>query len=180
MATEYVSVSGGDKAIKALEAIITKMGDGSVEVGFMKEAKYPDGTPVAAVAYWQDMGTPSIPPRPFFRNMVKEDSPGWPEIMARTAKQAKFNGPIVLDRIGEKIEGDLRKSIIDTEEPALSPVTLMLRKMFGNQPQNITFDSVMMARAKVAAGQEGATGTQAHPLIWTGHMMNSITHRVTP
>ena len=58
---------GADGVSKALEEIARKMGGGEVAVGFMEGATYPDGTPVAAVAFWNEYGGPGRQPRPFFR-----------------------------------------------------------------------------------------------------------------
>ena len=46
------TLQGSDAVMKALEEIARKMGGGEVAVGFMEGATYPDGTPVAAVAFW--------------------------------------------------------------------------------------------------------------------------------
>ena len=40
------------------------------DVGFFASAKYPDGTPAAAVAAWNEFGTETIPERPFIRNAI--------------------------------------------------------------------------------------------------------------
>ena len=45
------TLQGADGVAKALEAIAKRMGGGEVAVGFMEGATYPDGTPVAAVAF---------------------------------------------------------------------------------------------------------------------------------
>lgn len=174
-------LKGSDEVSAALEAIALKMGSGTVSVGFMEGATYPDGTPVAAVAFWNEFGHagkfPS-PPRPFFRSMIAKESPTWAPKMASLAKMLNYDGPKVLAMMGEDIAGALRQSIIDTNAPALSKTTLVLRDIFGNQPQNIRTRDVLAAQALVAEGAAGASGTQAKPLIWTGHMLNSITSKV--
>jgi hypothetical protein len=69
-------VKGGEKLEAALATLATKLAvPATLRVGFLENAKYPDGTPVAAVAAWQNYGTGSIPPRPFFSNMVAQKSP---------------------------------------------------------------------------------------------------------
>lgn len=175
------SLHGSDKVMKALEDIARSMGGGSVSVGFMEDATYSDGMPVAAVAFWNEYGHqgrfPS-PPRPFFRTMIAEESPTWPKKMAGLAKATKYNGPRVLAMMGEDIRGALQQSIINLTEPKLSPTTLMLRKIFGNSPENIRARDVLAAQSLVQEGQTGATGTQAKPLVWTGHMLNSVTYKV--
>jgi hypothetical protein len=110
--------------------------------------------------------------------MIAKESPGWGVKMAKFAKATNYDGPLVFGMMGEDIRGALIQSIDDTTEPPLSPTTLMLRKMVGNKPELITGKMVGVAAAKVAAGEQGATGTQAKPLNWTGFMRNSITYNV--
>ena len=42
-----------------------------VQVGFFATAKYDNGTPVAAVAAYNEFGTKRIPERPFFRQAIQ-------------------------------------------------------------------------------------------------------------
>lgn len=165
---------------RKLKEIAAKM-SGQVDVGFLEGATYPDGTPVATVAFWNEYGHggpfPS-PPRPYFRTMIAKEKPTWGGKVAGLAKATGADGPKILAVMGEDIDGALKESIIDLVAPALSPTTLVLRKKFGNSPQNITLDDVLAAQRAVANGEEGATGTQAKPLIWTGHMLNSTGYRV--
>ena len=170
-----------DSVANKLRDIVKRMGGGSVSVGFLEGATYPDGTPVAAVAFWNEFGhggTFPSPPRPFFRTMIANESKSWPKKLAGIAKATNFDGPRSLALMGADIEGFLNKSIIDLTEPALSPTTLMLRKKFGNNPGAIKFSDVLQAQRDVAAGKEGASGTQAKPLIWTGHLLNSTGYEV--
>ena len=135
---------------RKLDDISRKMGGGSVSIGFMGGAPYPDGTPVAAVAFWNEFGHEGpfpAPPRPFFRNMIEEHQKEWPEEMARTAKATDYDGKKVLGIIGDHIKGQLVQSIMDLTEPALSDVTVA-RKGF------------------------------AKPLVDTGHMKDSVTVKV--
>lgn len=171
----------GDKVKKALEDIAKKMGGGSVSVGFMEGATYPDGTPVAAVAFWNEFGHggrfPS-PPRPFFRSMISKESPTWPVKMAALSKSTNYDGDKILALMGEDIKGGLEQSINELQDPPLSETTLVLRKKFGNDPSKIRARDVIAAQEAVASGETGATGTQAKPLIWTAHMLNSVTYKV--
>ena len=83
-----------------------------------------------------------------------------------------------LELVGDGIKGQLQQSIIGTTQPPLSPVTLMLRKMFGNHPEQITGKDVGEAARRVAAG-ESYGGVSTKPLDWTGHMKNSVGSEVT-
>lgn len=177
------TLSGGDKLKRKLADIAKSMGGGSVSVGFMSGSTYPDGTPVAAVAFWNEYGHGGqfpAPPRPFFRRMIAKESPGWAVTMARLAKATNYNGVQVLGIMGNDIKGALQQSIIDLTDPALSPTTLMLRKLYGNDTSSVRARDVLHAQELVAQGEQGATGTQAKPLIHTGHLINSVDFEVKP
>lgn len=138
-----------------LAEIAKSMGGGQVSVGFMEGATYPDGTPVAAVAFWNEFGKPVHRgngdyfqlPRPFFRQMIAKESPAWGRKMAKLAKATDYDGPRVLGLMGEDIKGALAQSINDFTAPPLAPSTV------------------------AAKGFE-------KPLIDTSHMLNSITYEV--
>ena len=117
-------LTGADGVMKALEDIARKMGGGEVSVGFMAGATYPDGTPVAAVAFWNEYGGPGRQPRPFFRQMIAAESPTWPGKMAKLAKATDYDGPKVLALMGEDIKGALQQSINDFTTPALKESTV--------------------------------------------------------
>jgi hypothetical protein len=175
----YMSVA--QHVNKVLTDIATRMGGGKVQVGFLEGATYPDGTPVAAVAFWDEFGHggnfPS-PPRPYFRVMIAKNSPKWPEKMAALAKVFNYDGAKVLQLMGEDIAGALKQSIIETNDPPLSATTLVLRARFWTNPGDITISDVLDAQKAAAAGMAGASGTQAKPLVWSGHMLNSVGYEV--
>lgn len=164
--------------LKALAALA----GGSVSIGFMRGATYdPSGIPVASVAFWNEFGHKGrfpAPARPFFRTMISDNQDRWPDMMAQSLKATKLNGQKTLAYMGEQIDGELKQSIIDFSDPALSPVTLRLRAKFGNSPEKIRLRDVYEAIADVRAGKKVATGSESHPLIWTGHLLNSTSYRV--
>lgn len=178
-------LSGGDKLKARLAEIAQKVDRArSVKVGFLSGATYPDGTPVAAVAAYQEFGTPNarfpIPPRPFFRTMIKDKSPEWPETIAALLKADGYDAERALDQMGEVIAGELRESIIDTNEPPLSPVTLMLRRMKADDPDlKVSLRTVYEAIRRVRKGEtSGLSGTGAKPLVESGHLLQSVDHEV--
>ena len=118
------TLQGADGVAKALEEIAKRMGGGEVAVGFMDGATYPDGTPVAAVAYWNEFGKEGQPPRPFFRQMIAAESPAWPKKMAALAKATDYDGDKVLALMGEDIKGALQQNINDFQTPGLAPSTI--------------------------------------------------------
>ncbi len=122
-----VEVVGGAKLKQALEDIGRKLGrGGTLKVGFLSGASYPDGTPVAMIAAIQDFGAPAagIPPRPFFRNMIAEKQESWPGEIERDLKRTDYDVDLTLARVGALIAGQLRQSIVDTNEPPLKPATI--------------------------------------------------------
>ncbi len=179
MAQQTINLSAS--VTKHLEAIAAKMGGGTVSVGYFEGDVYPDGTPVASVAFWNEFGHGGpfpAPARPTFRPMVSKESPTWGPKMGKLAKSTNYDGKLVLSMMGEDIAGALQDSIVNTPVAPLSPTTLMLRKKFGNNPQDIRARDVIQAQRDVAAGKTGATGTQAKPLVWTGTMLRAPGYKV--
>jgi len=148
-----------DNVTAKLTEIAESMGEGSVRVGFMEGATYPDGTPVAAVAYWNEFGGPNRPPRPFFRKMISAESPTWAGKLATQIKSSNYDGDKALARMGEDIGGGLVQSIRDFTTPALAMRTIL---------------------ARASGEKHGAikSGTIAKPLIDTAHMLNSVSYQV--
>jgi len=144
------SIRGGHKLDAALAEMATKIANpATLRVGFLSNASYPDGTPVAMVAAIQDYGAPSvgIPPRPFFRNMVADKRGEWPNAILLALKSARMDAKRALDVVGAAIAGQLRQSIIDTNSPALAESTIRRKG-------------------------------HSKPLVDTGHMLNSVDHEV--
>jgi hypothetical protein len=117
------SFSGGDALKKKLEDIAKKMAKGDVEVGFIDHATYTDGTSVAAVAFNNEYGNSKQQPRPFFRNMISKESPGWGDKMARLAKGYDYDAKSILGAMGDDVAGALRQSINDFTTPAIKKST---------------------------------------------------------
>lgn len=144
------TISGGQKLDAALREMASKVAvPATLRVGFLENAKYPDGTPVAMVAAIQDYGAPGagIPPRPFFRNMIADKQREWPKAIGDLLKANDFDAAKALDVAGAAIAGQLRQSIVDLVSPPLAPSTIR-RKGFDK------------------------------PLIDQGIMLNSIDHEV--
>jgi hypothetical protein len=118
--------TGGDKVMKAIEKIAKGMARGEVRVGFLEGSTYPDGTSTAAIAFQNEFGNPKNkqPPRPFFRQMIAEESPSWPGKIAKLAKSSNYDGQKVLAVMGEDIKGALQKSINTLTAPALAKSTI--------------------------------------------------------
>lgn len=175
-------ISGGDKLAKAL-AKIAANASGSLKVGFLEGSLHPESSiPNAAIAFWNEYGHQGpfpAPPRPFFRNMISNESGSWPGKLAKLLAANGNDGRAALNQLGEEIKDALQQSMTELESPELSETTKMLRKMYGNHPEEITLSSVLEAQRRVKSGEAGASGTQAKPLIWTGALKDSVDWEVS-
>ena len=118
---------GGRKWQAALDKMAESLSSGAtVDVGFLPDKRYPDGTLVAMVAAVQEYGAPSrgIPPRPFFRQAVAENSPQWPRAVAQLLKNTDYNAEKTLDQMGALIKGELQRKISTFEGEPLAPSTI--------------------------------------------------------
>lgn len=118
---------GGEK----LQAYLTNLnrnlsGSQTVSVGFMADATYPDGTSVAMVAAIQEFGAPakSIPPRPFFRQMIAKEQGHWAADIAAILKANKYRSDKTLGLMGMEIKAELQESIQRLTSPKLAPATV--------------------------------------------------------
>lgn len=177
-----MKMSGGDKLDKALSDIAQKVSrPGTLKVGFLEGSRYPDGTSVAMVAAIQNFGAPAagIPARPFFSNMIAEKSGEWAGAIATNLVATDYDVKKTLGRTGMAIQQQLKQSIIDTMDPPLSPVTLMLRKMRAKKPgMKVNKFTVLQAAARVRAGDSFA-GVSTKPLVDTGQLLDEVAYQVS-
>jgi hypothetical protein len=133
------------------------------KVGWFEKSKYEDGTPVAYVATIQEYGYPAgnIPPRPFMRTTIAEKQQEWKKI-AESGSKAILNGKAtvgtVMEAIGLKAAGDIRKKISLITAPPLSPRTIEARRSRRADKKTI--------------------GLLTKPLIDTGIMFGTLTNTV--
>jgi hypothetical protein len=178
---------GGQRAAKVLADIGRRVESGKfVKVGHLSssdtdhESTYPEtGTPIAQVAFWQEYGTRTAGARPTFGPMIEKNKAKWGPQLGVALKMTNYDAAAALAIMGESMRDSLVESIVDTPQPALSEVTLMLRKMKDDDSSLIiTGATVAEARRRVAAGEKGASGTRAKPLIDTGEMQRSPDFKV--
>lgn len=152
-------------AAKMLEIALKNL-DGKVgKVGWFENSKYPDppNVQVAYVATIQEYGSPSnnIPPRPFVRPTMINKRTEWTELAAKGAK-AILNGTQTVDNVmeglGLRAAGDIRKAISLVLSPPLKPATIA-------------------ARLRKKADKK-TTGSLTKPLIDTGLMFATLTNTV--
>lgn len=175
------------RVMAKIDAIGEGFANREAKVGFFAGQNYPDGTPVAYVAAIQEFGSPEngIPPRPFMRPTVQDKQGEWSAQIAggmRKVIKGQMSADDVLDAVGDAAAGDIVKTIAAGDFKALSPITLMLRKMRDEFKGNatafqITGAMVGEAARRVAAGEQGSTRTA--PLDDTGYMLLHVQHQVT-
>ena len=131
------------------------------------------------VAATQNFGAPGagIPPRPFFNKFIADNSDEWGAQLARLLQGSNFDVEKSLNIMGMGMVGQLQTAIIETNEPPLSPVTLLLRSRFPTGDYEAA--DVWQAFADVAAGETPVnSSTGAKPLVWSGHMLQSVDYEV--
>lgn len=174
------ALSGGDKLTFYLAELSKQLEKGAeVRVGFLSgSTESMNGESTASVATWQEWGTGTVPPRPFFRPMIAEHSGEWGEQLGKVLKFNNYNAAKSLAQMGELISGELQESIIAVSEPELSDITLMLRKMRSeDQSLIVTGKTVGEAARRVAAGED-VGDVSRKPLVDTGDMLNSVAYQV--
>lgn len=120
-----VGFKGGEKLNKILAYIAEKAGKGGLlKVGFLEGATYPDGTNVAQVAYWNEYGTVTSPPRPFFRQMIASKSPKWGAALGKSLISSDYDGEKALKLMGHGISDQLVTSIVQFSTPENAASTI--------------------------------------------------------
>ena len=117
---------GGDKFRQRLAELAAQAQTAKVRVGIIEQANYDgsDGESVAQVAFWNEYGTATIPPRPFFRNTIAEHKDEWPK---QAAEMLEANGGDVrqaLADMGEVVAGQIKMTIQDFREPPNAAATV--------------------------------------------------------
>ena len=98
-----------------------------VQVGVIDGSKYPDGTSVASVAFWNEYGTRTIPARPFFRDTIKQQKSNWSEL-ATKAIRAGYTVEHMLGVVGLSMQNDIQMSITQWTSPPNSAYTVAKKK----------------------------------------------------
>lgn len=148
-----MAVRGGHRLRAHIAKALAAQGVQNVRVGFFETARYPDGTPVAAVAAWQEFGTQNadgsqqIPERPAFRNSLRKGRDDVQRLIRERIDSTEMVvGENLAHELGELVKGQLQTEIVELRRPPNAPATI-LRKGSSN------------------------------PLVDTGKMLRSVTHR---
>ena len=113
------------KRVGSLSAALSKYKDmnASVRVGVLENATYPDGTPVAMVAFWNEYGTRTSPVRAFFRTTVSENKKNW--VLSVQNLMKMHNDPKrVMGLIGVHMQEQIVQSINTWSDPPNSAYTI--------------------------------------------------------
>jgi hypothetical protein len=68
--------------------------------------------------------TVTVPPRPFFRNMLDTKAKAWGQQAGKVLKAADYDAKTTLGRMGELIKGQLQGSIRELQSPPLASSTV--------------------------------------------------------
>lgn len=170
--------------IKAhLDGISEGFVDKEAKAGWFDSARYPDGTPVAYVATIQEYGAPevNIPPRPFLAPTIEKRKDAWVKLLSQGVKavaRGGYSADQVLEGVGLQVAGDIQAGIASVTGPALSNVTLLLRK-WRREGKTIAGKTVGEAAAAIKAGAS-IEGVNADPLRDSGLMVATVTSVVGP
>ena len=128
------TVRGGTAFKQRLTQIASNLSSGkSLKVGFLADATYDDGTPVALVAAANEFGKMVMTkageyyfqlPRPFFRNMISANSAQWPGEFSQLIRSSNYDARLALGLMGERIKSQLQESIRELNSPPLAESTI--------------------------------------------------------
>jgi hypothetical protein len=110
--------------------------------------------------------------------MIAAKKNGWGAKFGKIIKASDFDAKKAMALLGEDISADLRESIINTNSPPLSPITVMLRGMRSHdQSLVVSGKTVGEAARRVAQGLTNY-GASDKVLDDTGHMLHSVDYEV--
>jgi hypothetical protein len=148
---------------KQLEIMLKNVGNKVGKVGWLDRSAYEGGVPVAYVAAIQEYGyaPKNIPPRPFMRITIANKQNEWKALSERGAKaivKGNSNTYQVMEGIGLRAAGDVRRTISTIQDPPLKESTIKAR----------------LARR----ANKKTIGNLRKPLVDTGFMLGTLTNSV--
>lgn len=116
------------KKVGSLASALKKYSEmnASVRVGVLENATYPDGTPVAMVAFWNEYGTKTSPVRAFFRTTVSDQKKNW-VLSVQNLMKMHDDPKKVMGLIGEHMRGQIVQSINTWTDPPNAPYTVRMK-----------------------------------------------------
>lgn len=179
--------------MKALEDIAKRMGGGEVSVGFLANATYPDGTPVAAVAFWNEFGTSrEVAEGEVTLNRSINESTGEFNRKGRFVKKSKANFSTTHKRKAHTITVPPRpffRTMIAKESPNWAKTLGKLAVTYnydgsktlaamGEDIKGALQQSINEFSTPELAASTVRNKGSAKPLIHTSHMVNSVDYEV--
>lgn len=157
---------------KQLELLVKGIQGKVAKVGWLHREQYIKGIPVAYVAAIQEYGCPekNIPARPYFRTTILEHEKEWKSLMRKGAlaiMQGSETDYSVMEKIGLKVAGDVRKTISNIWSPALAKSTVLARLRRNSATSRI--------KGRVSEEQ---LGNLTKPLVDSGFMLATLTNVV--
>lgn len=117
--------SGGAKLEEVLRNTVKKLSEGkTLRVGFLEDENYPDGTPVAQVAFWNEYGTKTSPPRPFFRQTIAAKSGKWGAALGKALVANGNNVDAAMSLVGIGIKDQITQSVVAFADPENAASTI--------------------------------------------------------
>lgn len=140
------------KKVGSLASALKKYSEmnASVRVGVLENATYPDGTPVAMVAFWNEYGTKTSPVRAFFRTTVSDQKKNW-VLSVQNLMKMHDDPKKVMGLMGEHMRGQIVQSINTWTDPPNAPYTVKMKGF--NKP--LVDQGIMMRSISFEVGGEG-------------------------
>lgn len=122
-----VRFSDKDKGLKRIVGDLKSLNGISVVSGITKDKQYSDGTPVGAVAFFNEFGTDTIPQRSFLRSSFDENNQKLEDtykVLYSRLLQGKESADRMMRKLGFMMETFIRNKIQSNIPPANAPSTL--------------------------------------------------------
>lgn len=122
-----MSVTKSGPGAARLVAALKELDGVQAKAGWFETARYPDGTPIAGVAFFHEYGTVKMPARPFMRPTVAEKRREWLDTLgagSRAVMRGEASALEVMEATALKAAGDIATKITQVSSPPLSPKTV--------------------------------------------------------
>lgn len=120
-----------DKKWQELKRQIPAIKNAAVTVGIQSDAGAgEDGAPLAAKAFWNELGTENIPERPFMRDTFDQQKGKWgrtADVAISAILSGKFKPKRAFGVLGQMAEDDIKDAITSGDWVPNSPVTVALK-----------------------------------------------------
>lgn len=112
----------GRKFFKELE----KLGNLQVHVGFQGDETYEDGTSLAEIAAFNELGTSTIPARPFMKQSFKDHEKDLKETCMQVGKMLSEGATVdkALNMLGTTVKGLVQSEMVEGKFAPNAPATI--------------------------------------------------------